>query len=327
MLHITNGDSAGDTLKRSSLAGDVLTYPDVLHEGPVPAGLGDERLREVRSRFLAERGYCSFDAALERFVECDRTLDRSADHDEVVLWFEHDLFDQLILIRLLERFARHPHPALTLVCIDRFPGVEPFYGLGQLDEEQLASLFPFRQHVTREQLDLGTHAWRAFRSSNPEDLEALIHGDTSPLPFLAGALRRELEEYPSAANGLTRTEQQSLRVAADNPSTVAELFKATYSFEERPFMGDSTYFAYIRDLAGGERPLIQLGAERAEASHDDLDALRDLTVYVTTTGQDVLEGRNDRIRLNGIDLWRGGVHLTRDSAWRWDTERARLTRA
>lgn len=88
-------------------------------------------------------------------------------------------------------------------------------------------------------------------------------------------------------------------------------------------MGDTTYFAHVRDLAQGDRPLIQLGAERAESVHD-LDSLRHLTVFVTTTGQDVLDGRNDRIRLNGIDMWRGGVHLTRESPWRWDSERQRV---
>jgi hypothetical protein len=324
MLHITNGDSAGDTLKQAGLDGTVATHADVLHEGPVPAGLSDERLREVRSRFYAQRGYCTFDEANESLSDWDAVLDRAPEQDEVVLWFEHDLFDQLILIKLLDRFSRHPVPALMLICIDRFPGVEPFYGLGQLTAEQLASLFPYREHVTSAQLHLGTRAWRAFRSSNPEDIEALLHEDTSALPFLAHALKRHLEEFPSADNGLTRTERQTLRVAAATPSTVAELFKAMYPLEERPFMGDSTYFAYVRDLAAGERPLIQLGAERADAVHD-LSAMRHLTVYVTTTGQDVLEGRNDRVKLNGIDVWRGGVHLTPESPWRWDSDRARLT--
>lgn len=317
MLHITNGDSAAGTLRHSGVGGDVSIYADALHEGPVPAGINDEHLREVRARFLADRGYCSYDEALRGFVEWDAALDRAAAEDEVVLWFEHDLFDQLILIKLLDHFARHLQPALSLICIDRFPGVEPFYGLGQLTADQLASLLPFRQLVTREQLELGTHGWRAFRSSNPENIESILNGDTSALPFLDAALRRHLEEFPSTANGLTRTERQTLRVAAATPSTVVELFNAMYPLEERPFMGDATYFAHVRDLAAGDRPLIQLGAERADSLHD-LNALRDLTVFVTTTGQDVLDERNDRVRLNGIDVWRGGAHLTRESMWRWD---------
>lgn len=226
MLHITNGDCAGDTLKHAGLGGDVSTHADVLHEGPVPAGLSDEALHEVRSRFVAARGYCSYDHAVDCAVRWHASLERAAREDEVVLWFEHDLFDQLILIKLLDWLARHPHPALSLICIDHFPGVGPFFGLGQLSAEQLASLFPFRQLVTRAQLELGSHAWRAFRSSNPEDVQAVLAEDTSALPFLAAALRRHLEEFPSTDNGLTRTERQMLQVAERSPSTVVELFKA-----------------------------------------------------------------------------------------------------
>jgi uncharacterized protein DUF1835 len=320
MLHITNGASAGDTLRQTGLGGAVSDTADILYEGPVPPGISDERLREIRARFMANRGYCSYEFAVRYAKTWDDALESAPTHDEVILWFEHDLFDQLNLIRVLDYFHRHPVPALSLVCIDRFPGVEPFHGLGQLDAEQLTSLFPFRQKVTPGQLRLGVRAWRAFRSNNPEDVVALLDDDTSALPFLAGALRRFLEEFPSTDNGLTRTERQALSVASDTPSTVGELFRAMFPLEERVFMGDSTFYAYIRELARGDRPLIQLGAERANTP-PDLEALRPLTVFVTSTGQDVLDGRNDRVRLNGIDWWRGGAHLTPGSLWRWNGEK------
>ena len=316
MLHITNGDSAGDTLRISELGGDVTIYADVLHDGPVPAGMSESSLREVRARFATDRYGIPYDDALDTLTRWDTAIARAAEHDEVILWFEHDLFDQLILVKLLEHFARHPPAALSLICIDKFPSVEPFYGLGQLNAEQLASLFPYRQLVTPRQFELGTHAWRAFRSSNPENVEGLLDGDTSALPFLAAALRRHLEEFPGASNGLTRTERQTLRVAAATPSTAGELFKAMSPLEELPFFGDGSYFAIVRDLAAGERPLIQLGA--GGDAPGNLKAVRDSTVFVTTTGQDVLDERNDRVRLNGIDVWRGGAHLTTDSLWRWD---------
>ena len=37
LLHITNGESAGNTLRQTALGGAVLPWQDVLHEGPVPA--------------------------------------------------------------------------------------------------------------------------------------------------------------------------------------------------------------------------------------------------------------------------------------------------
>ena len=78
------------------------------------------------------------------FIRRDRALARFHDHDEVILWFEHDLYDQLQLIQLLDWFAQQEleETRLSLICIDHF------FGLGQLTPVQLASLFNTRQEVT-----------------------------------------------------------------------------------------------------------------------------------------------------------------------------------
>jgi hypothetical protein len=56
MLHVTNGSSAGVFIARSGLEGDVLTWDDVLHEGPVPANVGPGALAQIRAWFLATAG-------------------------------------------------------------------------------------------------------------------------------------------------------------------------------------------------------------------------------------------------------------------------------
>src|SRR5215211_7034508 len=96
-LHITNGDCAADTL-RTFLTDRVLITCDVLHEGPAPLVPAAEWY-DTRARFLADgfnAGYAETRAGLERF---DRMVADPLSHQEVVLWFEHDLFDQLLLIR------------------------------------------------------------------------------------------------------------------------------------------------------------------------------------------------------------------------------------
>src|SRR5438067_13778497 len=56
LLHITNGESAGNTLRQTTLGGAVLAWQDTLHEGPVPA-LPRRDLLRTRARFLAECGW------------------------------------------------------------------------------------------------------------------------------------------------------------------------------------------------------------------------------------------------------------------------------
>ena len=110
-------------------------------------------------------------------------------YDELVLWFEHDLFDQLNLVQLLPWIReRLPSQAtVSLICIGSFPGHPAFKGLGELSPGELAPLFGARARVSHAQYALAAQAWDALRASTPDALDSLRHDDTSVLPFLAPA--------------------------------------------------------------------------------------------------------------------------------------------
>ena len=328
LLHVLNGDSVKGTLERSSVPGAFSPYADVLHEGPVPVATGTAATREVRARYVAASGYVSYAEALRISGEWDAKLAAFADYDEIVLWFEHDLFDQLLLVRHLDWFSRRDlgRTALSLICVGEFPGFEPFHGLGQLDANQLASLLGTRETVSSDQIALGVRVWRAFTAPDPLALDAVVNAEnTEALPFLQGALRRFLEEYPSVETGLPRTERHLLEILAKGPLSPADLFLAEQRCEERVFMGDSTVWCRVRGLASGEHPLVSLNVE--ERGDPGLPVG---TVSITDTGRAVVAGAADAVRLNGYDRWLGGVHLTAplggDVEWRYDPASLRLVR-
>lgn len=289
MLHITNGDSTAGSLRDSGIAGPVIAWRDVLHEGPVPAGLTLESMSDVRARFLADWDRGSFLELSASFDERDRAL-RRARH--VVLWFEHDLYDQLQLLQILAALSEQPDTTAEMICIGAFPGVVPFYGLGQLTAVQLASLWPDRRPVTAEQLSLGTHAWNAFTSPDPGAMPQLLATDLDTLPFLGNALRRLLEEYPVSPTGLGRTERQLLHAIAGGVRDFARLFASNAAMEEATFMGDTTVEARLEALIHACIPLVTPAP-----------------YTLTTAGERVLAGEIDACQLNGIDRWIGGVHF------------------
>ena len=57
ILNITNGDSAVSIIEQAGITGDILPWRDVLHDGPVPAGLSLEALSKVRTQFIVESGW------------------------------------------------------------------------------------------------------------------------------------------------------------------------------------------------------------------------------------------------------------------------------
>ena len=185
LLHVTNGESAGNTLRQTTLGGAVLSWQDVLHEGPVPA-VPPAELRAVRARFLSECGWGSERSLLESFERRDRLFEHALEADtSVVLWFENDLYDQLQLLQALTLAGDSP---LELIQADS--------DLGPLQPEELEALWPLRRPVTLHTRALAREAWDAFRASDPAGLAALLERDTSALPHLDGALRRLLEELP-----------------------------------------------------------------------------------------------------------------------------------
>ncbi len=326
MLLITNGDSAADQVRRSGLPGEVLPWRDVLHEGPVPSGLSIDDLREVRARFIAEQGWGDFDELMSCFARRDATLAGFRDHEEVVLLFEHDLYDQLQLIQVLDWFGQQNLGAtkLSRVHADEY--------LGTLAPDRMRDLFQDRCEVSARELGLGRDAWEAFGSPDPMRISTLVREDTSAVPFLRDALLRHLEQFPSVENGLSRSEAQALEVISGGGSVLRDAFIASHQErEELIFLSDAVFASYLEGLSRVSNPLVLLEDDaeiRAPRGSVDHSKFWDSKAIVTESGLAVLEGREDRIELNGLDRWLGGVRLGGDEArWRWNASAHRLQRA
>jgi len=161
------------------------------------------------------------------------------EHDEIVLWFEHDLYDQAQLIHVLD-CLRHSPVRISLIQSGRY--------LGPMSPGELAALWPTRHTVTGREFEVGGDAWRAFRSADPVAIQDVLAQDTSALPYLAAALRRYLQELPTAADGLARTERQILEILAEAPHTFGSLFVENQKREEAIFLGDCRMRDYLQGL-------------------------------------------------------------------------------
>jgi len=107
---------------------------------------------------------------------------------------------------------------------------------------------------------------------------------------------------------------------AGGAATFEEVFHGTQSLEERVYMGDSSILRVLRELASPPRPLVRLEPAITGSPYPQ-------RIAITTTGRDVLDGRDDWVRIRGIDRWLGGVHLEgREAAWRWYEAGRRLVR-
>ena len=300
-LHIRCGSDIRENLRAAGFTGDFLDYADTICQGPVP---DTDDLLEHRARFLTGTagGPMGFTAAqaLVRLRDEEQRLDAARFRDRVVLWFEHDSHDQLILARVLARFADGPLPArIDLICIDRHPSVERFLGLGQLGPEALASLWPARTAVTRAQLEFGRAVWAALRQDDPRALQAIAASGTPDLPLAAPALRRHLRELPGDGDGLSLTQRLILSILAEGgPSTIGRLFAPLQRRDPLPFLGDLGFLHIVEQMAPTGVLAIAAG-----------DKPFPRTTAITDAGRDVLAGRTDFLSLRPAERWVGGVRI------------------
>jgi len=304
MLHITNGDTVVEIFKQVEMPGEYLSWIDVLVDGPVPTTDSLEALSAIRAQFVADAGWEYFNVARETFAARDRRFLRCLEEDEVVLWFEHDLHDQLQLLQVLDWFhANRPR-------LDQLKLLHPQGYLGAAPPDLVAGLIDIRQPVKPSQIDLGHWGWQAFTAAGPTQLVEIINApddDTKGLPYLCANFRRFLAEYPSTRNGLSRTEQLLLQSIAEGNESRADIFTAYSQKEPVIFLGDMSAWGRLDRLASG-------------GAITDGDAHK-----LTAFGEKLLAGDADWIRGRGIDLWLGGVHLHgRDAAWRWDEAEQQL---
>jgi hypothetical protein len=307
-LHVTNGDAVVPELAEAAGIdpGEVLVWREVLHDGPVPAGLDPDELARVRARHLSARDWSqpaagdssapaagpsresssrysddwsapdptrlSEQATLAMMRERDSRLAVHPRGAEVILWFEDDLFDALLLAQIEDRLAARGSGAAN--------GPVTRVRLRHPPRGDLSAAF-----AAREPIEPDPAAFAALRSPDPRAWA------TVP------ALARLLEELPDSRTGLSRLERQILDALADGPCTPRDLFTAAVASEHPPWVGDATVFALAHDL-------------------DSLVAFRDGRYELTADGAAVLAGTATR---PPIDRWLGGVHLCPGRPdWVWD---------
>lgn len=299
IVHICNGDSTADQLSLADLPGEIRVWADALDQGPL-LPVSDAEHYRVRNEFWSSQGV----KADNRLADWDRGVDEATAAEEVILWFEHDLFDQLALARLLSRLVRKGLPqTLTIVSIDRHPEVPNFLGLGQLRPEQLAELWPRRTPLSRDAIDEAIATWIGVTAADPRSLPFLTRR-VKAMPFLAGAIERHLEEFPDPTSGMSRTERQVLAAIARNEGSEAALVQQSHASDPRYPITDTYLAAVLKTLRG--------------CGFVDGNA-------ITALGRQALAGAIDRVTEVGIDQWRGGVHLTgKGPVWRWDSRERKL---
>lgn len=260
-FQITSGDIAGASLKKAGLPGEVFVWHDILYDGPRLPGWPSEDILNARALFLEAftAGGLDKNSILKTLHNQYQKLSEAASYERIVLWFDACLFDQSMLAHILACLSHKGIQEVKLLCIDKFPGIEPFHGIGQLQPEQLASLYHCRRTVTEEQFSFAAVVDKAFATQDAALLTELSEMTEPPLPWIPAAATRWLQEQPDSTTGLGRLESLALSAIRAGCETPGKIFASVAAAETPPqFWGDTTLWSKINGLADRVPPIVQI---------------------------------------------------------------------
>jgi len=304
-IHLRCGSDIAPTLRAAGFVGRFVEFSDPLLQGPLAPARDMAHWIAARDAFVVD----AFDAAPGAIAAQYDALAHLPQNADLRLWFEHDLYDQAILVFLLSRWADDPPPRLRLICVDQVHGVANFRGLGQLSPDQLAALWTTaRRPVSRATFALARAAWAALQAPTPQALAAIAADATPDLPPLAAALRRRLEELPGVADDLAQSERAVVDAVGAQPDIEGvALFRALITAEAAPFFTD----LILRNALSRLAPLIDAAPT---------DAPWPKRRYrLSAAGEAVRAGAARFFDHAPAARWVGGVEIRPPGpVWRWD---------
>ena len=307
MIHIHNGDVTAALGRRALLPGRHIAFRETLITGPVPGNLSTQPWIEERGRFLAEQYGQNLLRTRNELLEQEQFLDASRDEEEIVLWFEHDLFCLVNFIYLLTRLSK----------ARRLTAVWSTQPLGTASEEELVNAYQSRAAVPPMMMRIAGEAWRGYTSDDATALNRFIHDDWRDFPFLRDGFTLHGSRFPSTADGLGEPERRAMSGIESGATDFGALFYAFDRNAPRFGFGDGEFLRHLRRLASCAVPMITITEVAAETPPKALFGL-------TPAGRKVLNGESDFIDLNNAGFWLGGAHLALGRMWRWDRERREI---
>jgi len=250
-LHITNGDATTKILQKLAIPGKIITWREMLCEGKTTTDVGSEHFWKTRFEFLKKSYKISKKTFIDYTLKEYRNLCNQKQQEEIVLWFEHDLFSQINMLAVISWLKKHRKGRkITLVNSGKKRGGKKLHYYKDFTTTTLNKKYQKRKTLSLDDIDYADYMWQLYCSDSPLRLEVVYKfNPSSPFIYLADAIKAHLQRFPSIENGLNVVENSILKTAHstafnDKNQLVSKLIKNQdiYGF------GDVQYHHKIENL-------------------------------------------------------------------------------
>ncbi|WP_179344947.1 DUF1835 domain-containing protein [Winogradskyella ursingii] len=213
-LHITNGNNLTNYLRDLDYTDDILTWQEMLCEGPTIPAISSIEFFDIRSRFLKD--YYGIEVNNEDLHKELSKLNNVEKYTEINLWFEYDLFCHINLIGVINLLhQKNIDLPLYLICSGRVEGEKGLKGLSELSPVQLNNHYDNKVLLTEEDKDFTVALWRTYCGTDHNILKPYIV-TPSNFKYMSNCLKAHLKRFPHQKNGLSVLEQNILKLIEEN---------------------------------------------------------------------------------------------------------------
>lgn len=287
LLHITNGDSFTQRLKKLNIKGDIVTWREMLCEGKTETNVGSESFWKTRFDFLSKNYKVTKSWFVEKTLKEYRSLCNHKQQDQIVLWFEYDLFCQINMLAVISWLKAHrKYAEISLVCSGNEDESDTMYALNELSDEQLLQLYKNRTVLSQDDIEYADYVWQLYCSDNPIRLENLTDFKNYQFDYLSDAIKTHLHRFPSIKNGLNAMENNILNLSiTEKPKSKKALMGTLLKNQGLLGFGDSQYeraISRLKPLYSSFNPvrLTKKGKEILEGKTSYYSCIQDNDVYL-----------------------------------------------
>lgn len=247
-LHITNGHNLTDFLNELDFEGEILTWQEMLCEGPTAEVIDSDEFFRVRKDFLLN--LYDIEVNEEEFRSEISILNHPEQFSEIVLWFEYDLFCHINLFAVISLIQqKNISLPLYLVCSGRVDGEKDLKALSELTSQQLHKHYADKIKLSDEDIDLMKSLWKTYCGKDHNLFKPLIVKKSS-FPYLSNCLKAHLQRFPDSKTGLAGLEVNILNIV-DNYDIKSRQHLLGYALNYQGYFGygDIQFIRIIEKLS------------------------------------------------------------------------------
>ncbi len=221
-----------------------MVWREVLVHGPLFYMIDSELFWDMRAQFI-EKAFNSNLASYRRKVINEFKKLKKFEGEEIVLWFEYDLFCQVNLVALLSYLMRaKKNTIISLVCVGDMPGYDKMVGLGEIGHEEYSALYNTRLRLEKKDLLLADRAWMSFCSMSTDQFKDL---KSDKLIYLEKAFEAAIDML-KREEGVSIIEKNILKLIAKNQFSKKELIKHLLEKDRIYGFGDLQYDYMLSEM-------------------------------------------------------------------------------